>query len=294
MRARSSAAAVCAAALLAGAVAADGDVAGPAAARKELPRGGTRILPDYRVVAFFGAPQHRNLGVLGIGPPSRAARKLRKQSRPYRRGGRPIMPAFELIATIALASPGPGGKYRARQSERVIRRYLRAARRARALLVLDIQPGRSDFVTEVKALRKWLRQPDVSVALDPEWNMGRRGIPGRRIGSVRAKVVNRVAGYLSRTVRKGRLPQKLLIVHQFTDGMIRGKRTLRSRPGVALTVNVDGFGGRSVKVQKYRHFTRRRDRLYDGIKLFYEEDTNILTPRHVLRLRPRPDVVIYE
>ena len=265
-----------------------------AAARSELPGGGTRIFPDRRVVAFAGAPQHRNLGILGIGPPSRAAARLRRQARPYKRGGRPLLRAFKLIGVIALASPGPGGKYRARQADRVIRRYLRAARRARAILILDIQPGRSDFMTEVRALRKWIVQPDVSVALDAEWNMGRRGVPGRRIGSVRAQMVNRVARYLSGIVRTRRLPQKLVIVHQFTDAMIRDKPKLRPAKGVALTVNVDGFGGRRIKIDKYEHFAKRGDRLYDGFKLFYEEDTNMLTPGGVLRLRPRPDYVEYE
>jgi hypothetical protein len=259
-----------------------------------LPRGERRIFPDFRVVAFYGAPQHRNLGVLGIGSPDRAAARLRRQARPYRRGGRPVMPAFELIATIALAGPGRDGRYRSRQPARIIRRYLRAARRARALLILDLQPGRSDFMREARTLERWLREPDVGLALDPEWNMGPRGVPGRRIGHTSAGMVNRVSAYLDRIVRKHRLPQKLLVVHKFTDAMVRRQRRIRQRRLVAVTVNIDGFGGRAIKVGKYRHFNRRRDRLYDGLKLFYEEDTNLLTPGHVLRLRPRPDLVVYE
>ena len=122
-----------------------------AAAPIELPRGGTSVFPESRVVAFDGAPQSDELGILGIGPPSRAARKLRREARRYRRPGRPVLPAFELIAVIALASPGNDGKYRARQTRKTIRRYLRVARRNDFLLLLDIQPGRSDFLSEVKA-----------------------------------------------------------------------------------------------------------------------------------------------
>jgi hypothetical protein len=277
-----------------GASADEASVAAEAAEPPTLPRGGRRVLPDYRVVAFYGAPQHRKLGILGIGSPDRAASRLRRQARPYRRGGRPVMPAFELIATIALAGPGRDGRYRARQPARVIRRYLRAARRARALLLLDIQPGRSDFMREARALERWLREPDVGLALDPEWNMGPRGVPGRSIGHTSAGMVNRVSAYLERIVRRRDLPQKLLVIHKFTDSMIRGQRRVRQRRRVAVTINVDGFGGQRIKVQKYRHFTRRRDRLYDGFKLFYREDTNLLSPRQVLRLRPRPDLVIYE
>lgn len=272
-----------------------------AAARAELgppptlPRGGgRRILPDFRVVAFYGAPQHRNLGALGIGSPDRAAARLRRQARPYRRGGRPVMPAFELLAVIAQGSPGRDGRYRERQKARVIRRYLRAARRARALLILDIQPGRASFMREARALERWLRQPDVSLALDPEWSMGPAGVPGQTIGSTDAATINQVSAYLDRIVRRHRLPQKLLVIHKFTDDMIRGQRRVRQRRRVAAVVNVDGFGGREVKVAKYREFTRRRDRLYDGFKLFYQEDTNLLSPRQVLRLRPRPSLIVYE
>jgi hypothetical protein len=77
---------------------------------KELPRGGTSVFPEFRVVAFAGAPQARGLGVLGIGSPKRAAKRLRGQARPYAEANKPVLPAFELIATIALASPGPGGQ----------------------------------------------------------------------------------------------------------------------------------------------------------------------------------------
>ena len=141
--------------------------AGPA--RAQLPRGGRRILPDFRVVAYYGAPQDRQLGALGIGTPAQAARKLERQAKGYARGSRPVLPAMELIAVVAAAHPGPGDRYNLRQPDSIIRRYLKAARKAKALLILDIQPGRSDFFTETKRLRKWLKEPDVGLALDPEW-----------------------------------------------------------------------------------------------------------------------------
>ncbi|MGI8439552.1 MAG: hypothetical protein ACR2NV_05015, partial [Thermoleophilaceae bacterium] len=137
----------------------------------ELPRGGIEILPRYRVVGFYGAPQADELGILGIGPPGKVGTKLLRQAREYRKGGKPIMPAFELLATIASGAPGEDGKYRFRQKAAVIDRYLKAARKAKAILVLDIQPGRADFMEEVRHYRRWLEEPDVSLALDPEWSM---------------------------------------------------------------------------------------------------------------------------
>ncbi|MGI8441103.1 MAG: hypothetical protein ACR2NV_13080 [Thermoleophilaceae bacterium] len=277
-----------------------GGVAAPAASRPkpppppELPRGGIEILPRYRVVGFYGAPQADELGVLGIGPPGKVGRKLLRQARDYRRGGKPVMPAFELLATIASGAPGEDGKYRFRQKAAVIDRYLKAARKAKALLVLDIQPGRSDFMDEVRHYRRWLEEPDVSLALDPEWSMKAGQLPGKQIGSTDAAKVNQVSAYLSDLVKRRNLPQKLLIVHQFTEDMITNRAKLKNRPRVALTRNVDGFGDRGIKIEKYKAFTRGKRRTRIGYKLFYKEDTNLMQPRDVLRLRPKPDVVMYE
>lgn len=259
----------------------------------ELPRGGRRLFPDFRVVAFYGAPQSRELGALGIGSPDSAAARLRAQARAYERRTRPVLPAFELIATIANADPGQDGLYRSRQPDAVIRRYLRAARRAKAILILDIQPGHANFMDEVVALDRWLREPDVSLALDPEWHTP--GVkPGTVIGSVSAEQVNEVARHLAGIVREHDLPEKLLVVHQFTYDMIQGKAGVIRPPGLAVTMNVDGFGDRANKVSKYRAFTHDGTGFHDGYKLFYREDVGLMRPASVLALTPPPDLVVYE
>ncbi len=262
----------------------------------ELPRGGTSVLPEHRVIGFYGAPQSPQLGELGIGSPASAAKRLRRQIKPYKsRSRQPILPLFELLGTIALAHPGDDGKYRARQPNSVIRRYAQTAREKRFLLMLDIQPGRARFTDEVKHLKPWLRKPFVSVALDPEWNMGRHGVPGERIGSVSAKMVNRVTRILNELVRRHDLPQKLVVIHQFTDSMIRDKRALKVRPGVDLVLNADGFGTPAAKRSKYEELSpTRRSRMFPGFKLFYEEDTNLISPKQVMRLDPRPNFIVYE
>jgi hypothetical protein len=260
----------------------------------QLPRGGRVLLPDYRVVALYGAPQDAQLGELGIGTPQQATAKLIAQALPYQRPNRPVMPAFELIATLVTAAPGNDGRYRYRQSDAVIERYLTAARHAKALLILDIQPGRARFMDEVRAYRRYLLQPDVELALDPEWSMRPGQVPGQVIGSTDAAVVNQAGAYLAQLVSDHDLPQKLLIVHQFTTGEIQRKRLLTAHAGVALVINIDGFGDRPNKISKYRLFARPTRRWFNGFKLFYHEDTNLLPPRAVLSLRPQPNVIIYE
>jgi hypothetical protein len=258
-----------------------------------LPRGGRSILPEFRVVAFYGAPQSRELGALGIGSPRAATRRLARQARPYATKRRPVLPALELITVIANADPGDDGKYRSRQADAVIRRYLRAARQAKALLLLDLQPGRSDFFTETTRLEKWLKQPDVGLALDPEWRVEAAQVPGQVIGHVGSREVNATSAWLAQLVAREQLPEKLFVVHQFTDDMVDEKR-LKPREGLATVLNVDGFGNQAVKKAKYRGFTRQAPEFFHGFKLFYEEDTNMMSPRQVLRLRPKPRLVVYE
>jgi hypothetical protein len=260
----------------------------------ELPGGGRSIFPERRVVAYYGAPQDRELGALGLGRPARVVRRLRRQARGYEQPGRPVLPAFELITTIVHADPGDDGDHSARQPPEIIGRYLRAARRNGMLLILDVQPGYAPFMREVRSLRRWLKEPEVSLALDPEWSLQPPALPGQEIGSTDASVINEVSAYLSRIVRENDLPEKLLVVHRFTNDMIENEGELERHPGVALTVNVDGFGTRPAKRSKYREFTRgRRDR-HHGFKLFYKEDTNMMEPRRVLTLRPQPELVVYE
>ncbi|HEX2086277.1 MAG TPA: hypothetical protein VHF89_11380 [Solirubrobacteraceae bacterium] len=274
----------------------DGGAADKAAANEkpaELPRGGRRIFPDYRVVAFYGAPQDDELGVLGIGSPREAARRLERQARPYARKTRPVLPAMELIAVIAANAPGEDNLWRTRQDPRTIDRYLRAARRAKALLVLDIQPGHSDFLVEARALERWLREPDVGLALDPEWHTP--GVkPGTVIGSATSQQVNAVSAWLANIVREENLPEKLFVVHQFTSDMIQDKERVKPRPGLAITFNVDGFGDRPNKISKYRDFVAEAPQAHHGFKLFYKEDVNLMTPGATLDLRPPPDLVVYE
>jgi hypothetical protein len=260
----------------------------------ELPRGGRRLFPDFRVVAFYGSPRDPELGELGVGTLRGSIKRLQKQARGYERKTRPALPCLELISTVATAAPGPGGAYRDHLAGAQIDRHLREARKAKALLLLDVQPGMTDFVTETKRLKKWLKEPDVGLALDPEWRIGPGQLPGKVIGTVSAQEVNQTSAYVAKLVKDNKLPEKLFLVHQFTNDMVQNKELVRKRPGLATVFNVDGFGTQAVKLSKYRDFTTKGPRFRNGLKLFYKEDVGIFSPKQVMRLTPRPDIVIYE
>jgi hypothetical protein len=260
----------------------------------QLPGGGRTIFPGRRVVAFYGNPQDAGLGILGIGRQSTMLAKLRKQAAPYARKTRPVLPALELITTVAAASPGADGSYTLHTPPAVIDRYLRAARKAKALLILDIQPGLNDFPTEMRRLIRWLKEPDVSLALDPEWRVQPGQVPGKVIGSVTAAEVNRTTADLAQLTQANHLPQKLLVIHQFTEGMVSNPELVANRHGLATVFNVDGFGAKPNKVNKYKALVVGKERFHHGFKLFYQEDLGLMKPASVMALTPRPDLIVYE
>jgi hypothetical protein len=270
-----------------------GTAADPPGVAGALPRGGQQLLPKWRVVAYYGGSNGPALGVLGSGPPDAVWPRLDREAARWSSAGHPVLPAFELIAVVADAGPGLDGRYRTRISGRDIDRYLAAARRHKALLVLDIQPGRSDFPTEARRLERWLREPDVALAIDPEWRMGPGEVPGRKIGSVQAAEVNAVSGWLDALTARLRLPQKLLLVHQFTTNMVRGKPAVRPRPHLAMVFNMDGFGGQEAKLAKYRLLAADH-RFGLGFKLFYKQDVDLFQPRELLAVKPAPSMIEYQ
>jgi hypothetical protein len=200
--------------------------------------------------------------------------------------------AFDLVAVFATAGGGPDGLYRTRQDDDVIQIYLDQARAVGARVILDIQPGRASVLDELRELREWVVQPDVDIAIDPEWNVGRRGIPGRTPGKISAGKVNRVAQSIARIVRANGLPPKLLLVHQFRKGSVNGRTRIRQRADVQTLLNFDGIGSPAAKRRGYADLSVPS--LFDGFSLFYRRDTPLMTASSVLALEPEPDFLLYQ
>ena len=267
-------------------------------AHPELPRGGRTLFPRYRLVGYCGTPGAPALGRLA-GNLAGRAQEIAKLGEQYA-GDRRALPVFELIAVVAQGEPGRDGAARRRVPAEVIDRYLEAARAAKGILLLDIQPGHSDFMTEVKLLEPWLRQPDVGLALDPEWAMpGPRWQPGVYWGHTTGEVVSEVAAYLSGIVKRYNLPEKALVFHQVNEHVFAHDEALKPAPGVVLVKSVDGLGVRGAKIHTYNALVKTMPpNVHAGFKLFFDEDTKggnkLMTPREVLGLSPVPEYVIYE
>jgi hypothetical protein len=264
---------------------------------KELPRGGRSIFPDHRLVGFCGTPGAPALGELQGNLPAKA-KALEARAAPYAQG-RKLLPVFELIAVVVQGYPGSDGKYRRRVDASVVDEYLRVARQSRALLLLNIQPGQSDFLTEVKTFETYLHEPDVGVALDPEWAMKPKQKPGKFWGQSTGAAVNEVAAFLSTIVEQDHLPEKALVFHEVIREVLKDESTVTPYPGVAVIKSVDGLGPVHSKIATYGNLMEiKPNGVHPGFKLFFDEDTRgssrLMTAKEVLSLVPQPEYVMYE
>lgn len=260
----------------------------------ELPGGGTKVFADHRfLVAYYGTGQTASLGVLGETDPDTMNRRLHHAAAPFRRPGRPLRYVYELIVTIADGHPGKDGDYSHDIPRSEVRRYIRAAHRNDALLLLDLQPGRSTFPEVAKRWEWALRDPWVGLALDPEWRMGRRQVPAHTVGQVGADEINRTSLWLARLTKSEELPQKLFMLHQFRVDMIDDIVRVRQRPELAMVQHVDGFGTPRQKLATY-HAVARPQQFTMGFKLFYDEDVRRLQAPAVHAIRPRVRFVSFQ
>lgn len=258
------------------------------------------ILPEHRIVAYYGNPLSRRMGILAEKPVDSMLAQLDREVAAWSAADTttPVQPALHLIAVVAQGTPGKDGKYRQRADSQLIERVYSWARGRNALLFLDVQLGRSTLAAELPRLVPFLRRPDVHLGLDPEFAVGPSGIPGTRIGTLDAKDVNEAIDLLANLVTSDSLPPKVLVVHRFTRDMLTHYDRIRIDPRVQVVINMDGWGPPWMKRESYRRYVARYPVEYTGFKLFYRNDRRggerLMSPAEVLALTPRPMYIQYQ
>ncbi len=255
------------------------------------------LFPGHRLVALYGDPGIPGLGALGQQDLPASIARIKKIAAPYQRLSTvPVIPTFEIIATVADKSAGQDGNYSAETPSADLRPWVQAAAAAGLYVVLDLQPGRSDFLTQAKLYTDLLRLPGVGLALDPEWRLGPDQIPLEQIGGVDAQEINSVITWLADLTTAEHLPQKLLILHQFKLSMIGSEQTLnRSRQQVSLLIQMDGQGAPELKDQTWAAVTAAAPPgIPFGWKNFYRNDTPTATPEQTMNKKPTPLLISYE
>ena len=270
--------------------------AAAAVLRPELPGGGHLLFPGRRLVAIYGHPGDGNLGVLGEQPVDAAVQRAREIAAGYIGvSAELVVPTFEIITTVASEEAGADGDYSLESSIDHIRPWVDAAAAAGFYVVLDLQPGYTDFLTQAMRYEELLAQPHVGLALDPEWRLA----PGERhmrdIGQVSADEVNRVASWLAELTRRHHLPQKLLLLDQFRLDMLPDRANIHVEPELALVIQMDGLGLQETKLETWDAITAGAPAgMHFGWKNFYDEDSPLRSPAATLSLEPSPLYISYQ
>lgn len=266
------------------------------APKSEVLGGGDQIFA-HRYVALYGNPGGPSLGVLGEQGPAESVARVKNLAAEYQaHTDEKVIPAFEIITTVASSAPGPDGDYSDEAAIESLRPLIDEARKNGVYVILDFQPGRSTFTEQVKQYEELLKEPHVGLGIDPEWRIYSGQVHLQQIGTVDASEINETLDYLAALTDKHRLPQKMVVLHQFTHSMITNRAALdTSHPELALTLHADGHGTPELKDATYQELIRDlTPAIKPSWKNFYDEDIPTLTPAQTYALTPKPYVVTYQ
>lgn len=280
---------------------ANGDTTGLWPVREQpLPLRGA-IFPFKRVVAYYGNLYSKQMGALGEYAPKEMWQRLNAEVKKWEEADpkTPVIPGIHYIAVTAQLDPMKDGKHRLRMPAAQIDSALAIAKMGDAITFLDIQVAMSTVREEVPLLEKYLIRPDVHLGIDPEFSMKDGSKPGRKIGSFDAEDINYCTEYLAKLVQQHNLPPKILIVHRFTQGMVKNYRNIKLRPEVQIIMDMDGWGAPELKYSTYQRYIYKEPVQFTGFKLFYKNDLKrpphrMMTPEELLKLKPSPIYIQYQ
>jgi hypothetical protein len=258
------------------------------------------LFPSHRIIAYYGNPLSKKMGILGEIPPDEMVARLEKVAAEWQAADptTKVMPALHIVGVVAQGSAGRDKKWRLRMTDSLILRVDSWARKKGWAYFVDVQPGLSTLREELPRLRYILEQPHVHLGIDPEFSMKDGTPPGKKIGTFNAADVNYAIDFLAQLVREKKLPPKVLIVHRFTRNMVTGARDIRLDPAVQVVMQMDGWGRPALKISTFRAYVQSEPVQYTGFKLFYNNDTKggqpLMKPGEVLRLWPRPYYIQYQ
>jgi hypothetical protein len=261
------------------------------------------IFPQNRVIAYYGNPHSKKMGVIGEYPEQQMLAMLDRTVAQWKAADptTPLIPAIHLVTVVAQGSAGPDGMWRRREAPATIEQTYKWAQSRKGLLILDIQASHSTLEQELPPLLKYLERPDVHLGIDPEFYMHykREGLrPSTKVGQMYAKDVNYVINTLDKLVTDKKLPPKILIVHRFRADMVPDAEQIRPTRNVQVVMDMDGWGPPWLKFDSYNDYIVQHPVEYTGFKLFYHNDTKagnqLLTPREVLQLRPKLSYIQYQ
>lgn len=254
------------------------------------------LLPDNRLLFYYGFPENELMGILGEYSPEECLRLLKEQAAKYEAAdsSRPWKLGFELIASVAQGSPQDDNTYVADTDGKWLDHYTEFTAANDMVLLLDVQMGRKEPKEDYEPLERWLKYDHVHLGIDPEFKMWDDEVPGEVIGNVTGAQVTEAQEWLVEVANRHGTSRKTLVVHQFTLGMIEDKDSIAPMAGVDLVIDMDGWGPPAQKVDTWNVVIQGDPIEYNAIKLFYGQDEPLMSEEEVMALEPTPDVVIYQ
>ena len=228
------------------------------------------VFPYKRIIAYYGNLYSKNMGILGELPKQEVLEKLQVEVKQWQEADSVIQvqPALHYIAVTAQNLPGKGNKYRLRMPFSQIDSVLKMAEQINAIVFLDIQVGLSTLEDEIPQLEKYLRLPNVHLGIDPEFSMKGGEKPGAVIGSFDAADINYTIEYLDKIVKENNLTPKILVVHRFTQAMVKNYKDIKVKPEVQIVMHMDGWGFPAKKINTYKQFIYAEPVEFTGFKIF--------------------------
>src|SRR5690606_41127068 len=97
------------------------------------------LLPSHRIIAYYGNPLSKRMGILGELPPAEMLARLEQTALEWADADstRTVLPALHMIVTVAQASPGRDGMYRLRMTDSLMNRVAQWADARGWLLLVD-------------------------------------------------------------------------------------------------------------------------------------------------------------
>ena len=261
------------------------------------------VLPDHRVLLYYGFPEVDTMGILGEYSPEELLPIMEQQRQEYeaiRTDDRTWVNGFELIGSVAQRDPGADGNYVADTDGRWLDKYTIFTHENDMELFIDVQMGRKKPHEDYEGLERWLRYPNVHLAIDPEFHLPEDGVPGVDLGQIDAADVTRAQEWLVGLSDKYGLPRKMLIIHQFHVYSVANKENIAPVDGVDLVMNADGHGPPHMKLETYNVIITQHPIQYNGFKIFYRgdidwwDDSRLMTPEEVYQMDPIPDLINYQ
>jgi len=242
------------------------------------------------IVAYYGRPGVSSLGVLGQYSIDALIPKIKAKAAKYAKIlNHHVTPAFDIIYGLGAADPGSRKDYIIPLSHKKLLPYITAAKEHDFALFIDLQLGKMTPLQAIQPVLKYLKYPNVHIAIDPEFEVHDLEIrPGKIVGHISGEEINEVQEAMNTYMNKHQIQEKkILIVHMFRHSMVTHQTSVKGYKNIDLIMNLDGHGPAKLKIDIYNGLYTKNvaAKIAGGFKLFFKEDKpSIMTPRQVLGL----------